>query len=77
MLTVGENPEAASERDTGVTKALIRIEDHPMREKFSEAELAGRCGWGIHQLGRLFRAEQGMSPFQYYEEREWSWRDMR
>lgn len=69
MVGAGENPEAANGRDTRVTKALIRIEDHPMREKFSEAALARRCGLGINQLGRLFRREQGMSPFQYYEER--------
>ena len=69
MLAAGEKPEAASKRDARVTKALILIEDHAMREKFSETKLARRCGLGINQLGRLFRAEQGMSPFQYYEER--------
>ncbi len=69
MQAAGEKPEAASKRDARVTKALIRIEDHPMREKFSETQLARQCGLGINQLGRLFRAEQGMSPFQYYEER--------
>ncbi|MDF3057121.1 MAG: AraC family transcriptional regulator [Rariglobus sp.] len=69
MLQAGEKPEAVSNRDHRVTKALIWIEDHSMREKFSEAELARRCGLGINQLGRLFRSEQGMSPFQYYEER--------
>ena len=69
MLAIGEKPKEATGRDTRVTKALIRIEDHPMREKFSETGLARRCGLGINQLGRLFRAEQGMSPFQYYEER--------
>lgn len=69
ILAAGEKPEVASERDPRVTKALILIEDHAMQEKFSEAGLARRCGLGINQLGRLFRAEQGMSPFQYYEER--------
>lgn len=69
MLAAGEKPEAATKRDARVTKALIRIEDHPMREKFSETKLARECGLGINQLGRLFRAEQGVSPFQYYEER--------
>lgn len=69
MLAAGEKPEAAGKRDARVTKALIRIEDHPMREKFSETQLARECGLGINQLGRLFRVEQGMSPFQYYEER--------
>jgi len=69
MLAIGEKPKEAAARDTRVTKALIRIEDHPMREKFSEAGLAKHCGLGINQIGRLFRAEQGMSPFQYYEER--------
>ncbi|MET0263677.1 MAG: AraC family transcriptional regulator [Rariglobus sp.] len=69
MVVARETPEAASERDPRVTKALILIEDHAMREKFSEAMLAKRCGLGINQLGRLFRREQGMSPFQYYEER--------
>jgi AraC-like DNA-binding protein len=69
ILGAGEKPEVASERDPRVTKALILIEDHAMQEKFSEAGLARRCGLGVNQLGRLFRAEQGMSPFQYYEER--------
>lgn len=69
MLAAGEKPEAASKRDARVTKALSSIEDHPMREKFFEARLAQTCGLGINQLGRLFRAEQGMSPFAYYEER--------
>ena len=69
ILAAGEKPEVASERDPRVTKALILIEDHAMQEKFSEAGLARRCGLGVNQLGRLFRVEQGMSPFQYYEER--------
>lgn len=69
MLAAGEKPEEVGKRDARVTKALIRIEDHPMREKFLETQLARDCGLGINQLGRLFRAEQGMSPFQYYEER--------
>ncbi|CAM3085678.1 helix-turn-helix domain-containing protein [Rariglobus hedericola] len=69
MQAEGEKPEAASRRDARVTKALIWIEDHPMRTKFSEAKLAKRCGLGINQLGRLFRADQGISPFQYYEYR--------
>lgn len=69
MFAAGEKPEEASKRDARVTKALIRIEDHPMREKFSETLLARECGLGVNQLGRLFRAEQGTSPFQYYEDR--------
>lgn len=69
MLNAGEKPEEAGTRDSRVTKALILIEDHFMREKFSETELARRCGLGVNQLGRLFRNEQGMSPFQYYEGR--------
>lgn len=69
METAGEKAEAVDERDTRVTKALVLIEEHRMREKFSEAELAKRCGLGVNQLGRLFRKEQGCSPFQYYEAR--------
>ncbi|HEY0944176.1 MAG TPA: AraC family transcriptional regulator [Opitutaceae bacterium] len=69
MEAARETPEAVDERDTRVAKALILIEDHRMRDKFSESELARRCGLGVNQLGRLFRGELGMSPFQYYEGR--------
>ncbi len=69
MLAEGEPASAVGKRDERVVKALILIEDHRMRDKFSEADLARRCGLGVNQLGRLFRREQGMSPFQYYEKR--------
>jgi AraC-like DNA-binding protein len=69
MLTEGEPVIAPTERDERVARALQLIEDHRMREKFSETELAKRCGLSVNQLGRLFRAEQGVSPFQYYESR--------
>ncbi len=69
MEAAGETPEAATEGDPRVTKALTLIEEHRMRDKFSEAELARRCGLSVNQLGRLFRARQGVSPFQYYEGR--------
>lgn len=69
MEAAGEKAEAVDERDSRVTKALVLIEEHRMREKFSETELAKRCGLGVNQLGRLFRKEQGCSPFQYYEGR--------
>lgn len=68
MESAGETAEAADERDPRVAKALIAIEDHRMRDKFTEAELARHCGLSINQLGRLFRRELGMSPFQYYEQ---------
>lgn len=69
MLAAGEPVAVLGERDARVAKALELIEDHRMREKFSETELARRCGLSVNQLGRLFRAEQGVSPFQYYESR--------
>ena len=69
MELAGETAEMATERDVRVTKALVLIEDHRMRDKFSEAELARSCGLSVNQLGRLFRRERGMSPFQYYETR--------
>jgi AraC-like DNA-binding protein len=69
MEAAGETAEAADERDPRVGKALIAIEDHRMRDKFTEADLARHCGLSINQLGRLFRRELGMSPFQYYEQR--------
>ncbi len=69
MLAEGEPAAAPGERDARVAKALQLIEDHRMRDKFSETELARRCGLSVNQLGRLFRKEQGMSPFQYYESR--------
>lgn len=69
LLAEGEPVTAPTERDGRVARALQIIEDHRMREKFSETELARSCGLSVNQLGRLFRAEQGMSPFQYYESR--------
>jgi AraC-like DNA-binding protein len=69
MLLTGEPAIAPDERDARVTKALQLIEDHRMRDKFSETELARRCGLSVNQLARLFRREQGVSPFQYYEGR--------
>jgi AraC-like DNA-binding protein len=67
MEIAGETPAAAGERDERVVKALTLIEEHRMRVKFSEAALARHCGLSINQLGRVFRSEMGMSPYQYYE----------
>lgn len=67
MDAAGVSPEIADERDARVGKALVLIEDHRMREKFSETALARRCGLGVNQLARLFRSEVGISPRQYYE----------
>ncbi len=69
MEAAGETAETIGERDVRVTKALILIEDHRMRDKFSETELARQCGLSVNQLGRVFRREMDMSPFQYYETR--------
>lgn len=69
MEGAGEAAELAGERDERAGKALALIEDHRMRDKFSEPELARRCGLSVNQLGRVFRREMGMSPFQYYETR--------
>lgn len=68
MEAAGETAEAIDERDPRVSKALIAIEDHRMRDKFTESELARHCGLSVNQLGRLFRRELGMSPFHYYEQ---------
>lgn len=67
MEAFGEKPTAVGERDERVIKALTLIEEHRMRDKFSEADLARQCGLGVNQLGRVFRREMGLSPFQYYE----------
>ncbi len=69
MESAGEVAEALDERDSRVAKALVLIEDHRMRDKFSEADLARGCGLSVNQLGRLFRRDLGVSPFQYYETR--------
>lgn len=69
MQAAGEEASAPGERDARVAKALTLIEEHDMREKFSETELARRCGLSVNQLGRVFRADLGVSPFQYYERR--------
>ena len=67
MEAEGEKATALGERDARVSKALALIEDHQMRDKFSESVLAQRCGLSVNQLGRVFRADLGVSPFQYYE----------
>lgn len=69
MEEAGEQATAVGERDARVAKALVLIEDHRMRDKFTEVELARRCGLSVNQLGRVFRADLGVSPFQYYERR--------
>jgi len=67
MEAAGETAAAAGDRDERVVKALTLMEEHRMRDKFSETELAGQCGLSVNQLGRVFRREMGMSPFQYYD----------
>lgn len=67
METLGETPATTGERDERVVKALTLIEEHQMRDKFSEVDLARQCGLSVNQLGRVFRRDQQMSPFQYYE----------
>lgn len=67
MEAAGEPPVAIGERDERVVKTLALIEEHRMRDKFSESALARHCGLSLNQLGRVFRKEMGMSPFQYYE----------
>lgn len=67
MEAADETPTPAGERDERVMKAVTLMDEHRMRDKFSEAELAKQCGLSAHQLGRVFRLELGMSPFQYYD----------
>ena len=67
MEAAGETATVVGERDKRVAKALILIEDHRMRDKFSESGLARQCGLSVNQLTRVFRREIGVSPFQYYE----------
>jgi len=67
METFGEKPATLGERDERVIKALTLIEEHRMRDKFSEADLARQCGLSINQLARVFSREMGLSPYQYYE----------
>ncbi len=67
MLRLDEAPTVPVNRDGRVAKALRLIEDHPPREKFSEGEIARQCGLSVNQLGRLFRTELQLSPFQYYD----------
>jgi AraC-like DNA-binding protein len=67
MERFGEKPASAGERDERVVKALTLIEEHRMRDKFSEPLLARRCNLSVNQLIRVFHREFGMSPFQYYE----------
>lgn len=67
MEAFGEKPAALGERDERVIKALTLIEEHRMRDKFSETDLARQCGLSVNQLGRVFRREIGLSPYQYYE----------
>lgn len=69
MQAAGEVPRVAGQQDDRVAQALLLIESHSMREKFSERTLATRCGLSVNQLVRLFTRETTISPFQYYEAR--------
>lgn len=69
MVARGEVPRVVGQQDDRVAQALLRIENHYLREKFSERELARWCGLSLNQLVRLFVREMTVSPFQYYEAR--------
>mgnify|MGYP000495306623 CR=1 FL=1 len=64
---LGEEVLIRRQGDARVQQALIRLERFPFQEGFSEAELARECGLSVNQLNRLFKRENGLSPFQYYD----------
>lgn len=69
MLDQGQEMNRARDRDERVTRALTLLEDHPMREPFSEKVLADECGLSVNQLTRLFKQELGVTPFVYFDRR--------
>ncbi|MDF3130319.1 AraC family transcriptional regulator [Kiritimatiellaeota bacterium B1221] len=64
---LGEQLLLRRQGDARVQQALIRLERFSFHEGFSEAELARECGLSVNQLNRLFKRENGLSPFQYYD----------
>lgn len=69
MEATGATQASPKQRDERINLALSLIENHPMREKFSESELAKSCSLSLNQFARLFQREMAKSPFQYYDER--------
>lgn len=68
MGRLGEQPRQPRDFDPRVERAVAMIEDHPPAEKFSESQLARRCGLSINQLNRLFQQALTRSPYAYYDE---------
>lgn len=64
---LGEPMSSRSPGDERVRQALIRLENFPFHQGFSEGDLARECGLSVNQLNRLFKRETGDSPFQYYD----------
>lgn len=69
MALLGARPRQPGRGDERVTRALERIQRHPLRTPFTEAELAAACGIGLRQLRRLVERETGASPFAHYDQR--------
>ncbi len=69
MAATGATQASPTRRDERINLALSLIEKHPMREKFTESELARSCSLSSNQFARLFQREMGKSAFQYYDER--------
>lgn len=69
MFSRGATTRRGWETDDRVRLALTHLETFPLREKFSERELADLCGLGVNQLARLFKRNLGMTPFAYFDRR--------
>lgn len=69
LLRAGETLSGLREIDSRVARAALEILDHPIREPFSEAVLAEKCGLAPSHLNRLFKLARGRTPFQEYEAR--------
>jgi len=69
MRRLGQEMRPRRDRDERVLRAMDRIEQHPMREPWSEEELAATCGVSVRHLRRLFQDETGKSPRDLYQQR--------
>lgn len=67
MRKMGDPMQSRIDCDPRVLQVTAWLRERPMTEKFSQTELARRCGLGSNQLALLFKRDTGVSPFAYYD----------
>ncbi len=69
MRRVGQEMRPRRDRDERVMRAMDLIEQHLMRDPWSEEALAATCGVSVRHLRRLFQDATGQSPRDLYQQR--------